>query len=160
MPFIGRGGSSPPSDTTEWEPPHLPSLQQAPLDQPGTTVPGPSGSATIAPEAAPGRFGSSADETPADASDAAAIQRLLVATAHASTVRTSRPVPNPAPPAHPAARRRAAAARTSPAARPGASRAAAPVTPVRTQLLSMFPEVRSSVVENPSPSAQQTGPHQ
>jgi hypothetical protein len=47
VPFRGRGGSSPPSDTTKWAAAHLPDLNQVPLDTQPATVPGDPGTATI-----------------------------------------------------------------------------------------------------------------
>jgi hypothetical protein len=94
VPFIGRGGSSPPSDTSKWEPPHLPEPQSGSPRQPASTVPPGTGAATI-PPAAP---------LPGD-SDAAVLRRLL-ASADSRATGTGPRMPNAAPPLPPVARRR------------------------------------------------------
>jgi hypothetical protein len=82
-----------PSDTSQWDSPHLPGLQQPLVDQHDTTVPGAPGSATIPP---PGpEFGP--PPSPDRAADAAALRRLLTATADPATGRTVRAMPNAAP---------------------------------------------------------------
>ncbi len=104
MPLIGRGGSSPPSDTTKWESSHL--LEPEPRSAPTTdTVPADPRSATI-PRVPP----ATAD------TDLTALQRVLGATAVQAAARTVRAMPNAAPPKPAAARRRAAAPPTVPTA--------------------------------------------
>jgi hypothetical protein len=88
VPFIGRGGSSPPSDTTQWDTSHSRSADgdrtAAPKEAGTSTVPAPPADATI--PAAASRF-------------EAATALLDAATAPTGVARTDRSMPHTSPPA-------------------------------------------------------------